>query len=114
VERVFDSVGEDPDVAVAVAVAGDPESDAPVVGADRDSERYVKGERHIGEFEHAPLAEVERVLRAGNVGGDGLYLPLGYAGESAGTEGEQRRWAVPRELGELDAGERLPRALAVV
>jgi hypothetical protein len=107
-EFVFDAVCEGGDVGCVLAVAGDAKTQGAVVGADRDADANVEGERDVGEdLEHPPAAQVLRLLGAGDVGGDGLEASLRQARQGAGAECDQRGWRQARELGERAAGDGL-------
>ena len=102
---VFDAVCEGGNVGCVLAVAGDAKAQGAVVGADRDADAHVEGERDVGEdLEHPPAAQVLRLLGAGDVGGDGLETTLRQARQGAGAERDQRGWRQARQLGQLAAG----------
>ena len=102
--------GEVVDVGHRLVVAEQAEEDAPVVGHDRDPERRVEHERHLGvERAQAPAEHEDRELRAGDVGDGDVEEPLQRLQPCALVEQRGRREA--GHLGQRLGADRLAEPL---
>ena len=106
---------EHPDIGGGVKVAGDAEVDPAVVREDRDANPHVASQRDERKrLEHPPLREVQGVLRAGDVGGDGVDAALRQPCGHPPSERQQHRGGKPAERSQPLRRDRLTRLLEIL